>query len=527
MIVVIGSGPAGVASATALVEQGLDVAMIDGGVQLEPERRALVEEVAARPREDWPAATLAELRRQMPVELGGVQLKFKYGSDFPYRDVARIQPFENRGVATHPTLARGGFSTVWGAAVLPYMDEDIRDWPISTADLAPHYEAVSSMICLSAFHDDLQTFLPLYCEEPRPLAASAQAAALMRDLECSRESLRRSGFHFGYSRLAVRAHSNAHGPGCVYCGLCLYGCPYELIYDASATLEQLQRSGNFSYLGDTVVERLEESNGGVRISARSRTSGEPLEFSASRVYVGCGVVSTTRLLLASLDAFDRPLMMKDSQYFLLPWLRWPAAPDPQQEALHTLAQVFIELRHGAVTENTVHLQVYTYNEFYRDLFHRLLGPATPLLRGPIRAALGRMLLIQGYLHSDVSPSISATLCRDGGQAKLVLEKRPNPETKRVLRRVGRRLLGRLLDFKAIPAWPMLKIAPPGRGFHSGGTFPMREAPSEFECDRLGRPTGFSRIHVVDSTTFPSIPATAITLSVMANAHRIASAHDET
>ena len=507
MIFVIGSGPAGVASATALLDRGLEVTMLDGGIDLEPDRRALVEEVAAQPRDDWSAANIRELRRQMPVELGGVQLKFKYGSDYPYRDVDRLVPFENRGVATHPTLALGGFSTVWGASALPYIDEDIADWPISAADLAPHYEAVSAMIGLSAFRDGLQDLLPLYGQENPPLAESAQAAALLRDLERSRESLRRSGFHFGHSRLAARSHSDARGPGCVYCGLCLFGCPYALIYDASATIDGLRRRDGFHYVGDTVVERLEETKEGVRISARTRMQGEPVEFSASRVYVGCGVVSTTRLLLASLDAFDRPLLMKDSQYFLLPWLRWSAVSDPQQEALHTLAQIFIELRDTAVTESTVHLQVYSYNELYRDLFDRLLGPAASLLRRPVQSALSRMLLIQGYLHSDVSPGISATLRNDGERPRLVLEDRPNPATKPVLRRLVRKLLGRLLDFKALPLFPMLQVALPGRGFHSGGTFPMRESPGEFECDRLGRPRGLSRIHVVDSTIFSSVPAT--------------------
>ena len=84
-----------------------------------------------------------------------------------------------------------------------------------------------------------------------------------------------------------------------------------------------------------------------------------------------------------------------------------------------------------------------------------------------------------------------------------------------------------LYYANLSSWPALQIAPPGRGFHSGGSFPMRAEPGEFECDRLGRPHGFMRVHVVDSTVFPSIPATTITLSVMANAHRIASAHRET
>jgi choline dehydrogenase-like flavoprotein len=51
---------------------------------------------------------------------------------------------------------------------------------------------------------------------------------------------------------------------------------------------------------------------------------------------------------------------------------------------------------------------------------------------------------------------------------------------------------------------------------------MRTSPGRFESDRYGRPSGFERVHAVDSTVFPSIPATTITLSVMANAHRIGS-----
>jgi choline dehydrogenase-like flavoprotein len=76
--------------------------------------------------------------------------------------------------------------------------------------------------------------------------------------------------------------------------------------------------------------------------------------------------------------------------------------------------------------------------------------------------------------------------------------------------------------QAIPVPPALRVGAPGRSFHAGGTFPMRQNPGRFEVDLLGRPTGFSRIHLVDASVFPSLPATTITLSVMANAHRIGS-----
>ena len=72
----------------------------------------------------------------------------------------------------------------------------------------------------------------------------------------------------------------------------------------------------------------------------------------------------------------------------------------------------------------------------------------------------------------------------------------------------------------VPLLPMLKIAEPGRSFHTGGSFPMATQPRGFQTDLLGRLPGWKHTHAVDATVFPSIPATTITLSVMANAHRI-------
>ncbi len=520
MIVVIGSGPAGVAAARALADAGRRVTLVDAGVRLEPEREALVQRLRGSAPDTWRAEVLTELRRQRPVELGGVPLKYAFGSDFPYQDVERFLPFENRGSATRSTLARGGFSTVWGAAVLPYLEEDLRDWPISRTDLEPHYRAVTGIMPIAGRDDDLSADFPLYTEGD-PLRASAQGRALLDDLEAARERLHRGGFSFGAARLGARASAGAAGPGCVYCGLCMSGCPYGLIYDSSATLEELVTEGAVAYRGGIVVERLEETGRGVTIRGSTREGEEPVRIEADRVYVACGVVATTRLLLVSLDALDRPVEMKDSQYFLLPWLRWRGVASPGREALHTMSQAFVELRDAAVAERNVHLQVYGYSDLFAALFDRLLGPLARPAAPLVDRLRARLLVVQGYLHSDESPSIRMTLRPAPGRPVMELEEIPNPATRPILRRVVRRVLRHSLDFRALPLWPALQIAPAGRGFHSGGSFPMREQPGELECDVLGRPTGFSRVHVVDATTFPTIPATTITLSVMANAHRIA------
>ena len=68
----------------------------------------------------------------------------------------------------------------------------------------------------------------------------------------------------------------------------------------------------------------------------------------------------------------------------------------------------------------------------------------------------------------------------------------------------------------------LKISKYGRGYHSGGTFPMKNNPMKIgETDIFGRPYKFNNVHIVDSSTFPSIPQGPIVLSIMSNAYRIA------
>jgi hypothetical protein len=238
------------------------------------------------------------------------------------------------------------------------------------------------------------------------------------------------------------------------------------------------------------------------------------------------VLSTSRVLLESMEAYDTPLAMRDSQFFVLPMLRYRGIEGVSREDLYTLPQVFLELLDPAVTAHTIHLQVYGYNDFFVDAIKGLLGPLA-LAAGPLLGGiLGRLMVIQGYLHSDVSSAITTTLRVGAGGPTLVLEAAPNGATRRVIGSVVKSLFRHRTAFKAIPLSPLLRICEAGRGAHSGGTFPMRVNPRRFESDCWGRPYGFERVHAVDATVFPSIPAGPITFTVVANAHRIATEYPD-
>lgn len=524
MIYVVGSGPAGVSCAMALLQQGVQVTLLDAGLELDPERSDQLVRLQGLGPDKWQSSDLAFLKEGTTADGGGIPLKYAYGSDFPYRDPGVDWRLETDGVETRPSFAKGGLSTVWGASILPYRAHDIHDWPVGEHELECHYRAVLEFMPLAGCRDLLEQFFPLHSEHPQTLKLSSQAYDFLEDLGAATEELKRDGILYGASRLAMWAQSNHHHSGCCYCGQCLYGCPYGLIYNSSQTLDALREHPNFTYRKNVLVDRLVENGEKVTLLAHDVNTRDRLQLHGSRVFLACGVLATTKILLESLEAFDQVLILQDSCYFLLPLLRFRATLGVSRERLHTLAQVFLEILDSQVCDQTVHLQVYAYNELYSVALKKLFGPAFRLLRVPAKMLLDRLLLIQGYLPSAYSPSIRTVLCKDprSGLVSLHLSPVVNERTAPALKRVVRKLTRSYKHLRAIPIGAMLRRGKPGRSFHTGGTFPMQASPGQFQSDRYGRPYGFKRVHAVDSTIFPSIPATTITLSVMANAHRIGS-----
>jgi choline dehydrogenase-like flavoprotein len=191
-----------------------------------------------------------------------------------------------------------------------------------------------------------------------------------------------------------------------------------------------------------------------------------------------------------------------------------SAGDPVRENLHTLAQVFLEIRDRTISEHGIHLQLYTYNPLFRDKLRSVFGWA-PML--------SRFAAIQGYLHSSDADAISGRAVTDRvtGRMKVYLHGRTGARAAETIRKVRAKLRrhGRQLGFVPLPG--TLRIGSPGDGNHIGGTFPMAAAPKGHATDTLGRLPGYSRLHIVDASVLPTLAATTLTFTAMANARRIA------
>jgi choline dehydrogenase-like flavoprotein len=511
-----------VACAKALLDAGRRVRMLDAGLTLEPDRAGLVEKLKRSRPEQWTPADVAAFQAGMNPDVGGVPLKLVYGSDFAYREADEQLGVHYDNVGLRPSLAKGGLSNVWGAAMMPFVDGDLDEWPFKLAALAPHYAAVLQLTGLAACRDHLEALFPLHTKGFTELRPSGQSQRVLESMERNQEALARAGIRFGRSRVAVRGNLPPTDGGCVYCRLCMYGCPYGYIYTSADSVAELLNNPNFSYQPGVIIDEVRESSQGAEVLGYDQVTRQPMAWQGSRVFLAAGTIATTRILLRSLAAYEQTVWLKDSQYFLLPLVLFRKVRGATRESLHALCQLFLEISDPRRRDTSAHVQIYSNNDLISQAVAKTFGPLQRPLGFLVRDLQERLLVAQGFIHSQHSSRIAVCLKKDKvtGQERLELRAELNPSARAHVRKLVFKLCKHARHLGVMPLPVMLKVAEPGRSFHSGGSFPMSASPRGFQTDLLGRPPGWKRIHAVDATVFPSIPATTITFSAMANAHRI-------
>jgi ferredoxin len=519
MIYIIGSGLSAVAAATALVQRGVRPIILDAGITPCLEAQDLKARLSATMPDSWNPEDLFRFRRTGPAAVNGIPRKLRFASDFAFEEVKYAAPLDVIRASVHRSFAAGGFSNVWGAVIQPLEIRDMRGWPISPMDMTQHYAAVHNLMRDAACGPPALGGNQSEAADDQ-LIPSSQARAFHADLESARERLGRNGIRFDYPSLAVLAADRDGRKGCLYCGQCVYGCPYDSIYTAPITLDRLIREGRVDYQPGIVIDRLSHSDGRVLIEGRSARDGSSCQFRGRAVFVAAGLLETARIVLTSMKHYNRPIPVKHSEIFTLPLVRYRASYDIFQERLHSLCQIVLEVEDSRICSDYVRLQLYGYNDLYSQMLEQKTGGLAPFLRPAMRAMAARLFIAFGYLHSDVSSGISMTLFH-ANRPGLLVAGIPNPRASQIGRAISRKLFRNRDSLKAIPLGFQLRLDLPGGGYHSGASFPMRRTPGDLETDEWGSLPSLRCVHIVDASVLPLVPALPVAFTVMANAHRIA------
>ena len=241
----------------------------------------------------------------------------------------------------------------------------------------------------------------------------------------------------------------------------------------------------------------------------------------SKVILASGAPSSTRIILSTLGLVQKKVTLKSSDQYYLPLFSISGNPRIDYEQKHTMCQSYWVLQNPSVHDYLVHFSVYTHNDLYEKAIKSICGSSYKYLELISKIPLARLHFMFCYLHSDDSGWLEACLENDASQTFTVSGVK-NSKSKQIFSRVRKTLkkAGPSTGLFPVPFYSGEKL--PGAGNHFGGSFPMKKYPEGLQTDIYGRIPGLDRIHLVDSSVFPSITATTITLSIMANAHRIAS-----
>ena len=521
-VLIIGSGPAAAGAALAFSQrEDVAVTVIDIGLRLDVESQRVVERLASSEPARWEPSLVERVSAQ-PVNSGtrGVPEKRSYGSDYPFRNIGQLDGLTADQDATTSLVsaAYGGYSNVWGAQFMPFTTSAFDSWPFDASVMRPHYEAVLDEVPYAAEVDDLAENFPLmHRADPLP-PLSDRSHRVLNAYDRHRSAMNAKGITMGKARLAFRARD------CVRCRLCMTGCPYGLIYSASHTFDALQRSGRVALYHGLMALKISEGAASASVVAQELATGRIHRFEADRIFVACGVLATTRLVASSLNLFDVDLPILESQQFMLPMLSLRASADPRQGPDFTLNQFNMLMAPDGDSADIAQLHFYTFNPSFIESLPSLLR-GDRMEKAQVQL-LRRLSVTLGYLPSWRSPRLLVRIRQSSGNRGLPdmhISRGSAPHGRnQMLRSVVARLArsGPLLDL--YPVLPMMRLAAGGKSYHLGGSFPhsaARSAGTTSDC--LGRVAPWQRVHIIDASVFPTVPAMTFTLTIMANAHRIA------
>ena len=512
-VIVVGSGPAGTSAAHELVSAGRRVTLIDAGGPVDRTRAGNLTDASSsagvRPRRSM--NTSPKLRSPDVAWM--------------FEDFARAYDVQTDNFELIGSLAHGGLSNAWGAGVAEWTNE-LDDWPVEARSTRDWYRAISNRIGVSGPDDDELTphVSPTMSLQP-PVAVGSPANLLVGAAARRR---RDASLLIGGVRHAVLTKPIGARQACDSTGTCMTGCPVRAIYTSQMDLETLGSRDSFELRSHTTVVRIGQE--GRRPFVEVVLEGtEVHRLFATRVLVAAGPPASTALALAMIGAQDSGAPIQST-----PVMAWALLP--LTGGLPARFAGGFSMGQGMHLGWPSHEPFFANESVYGGFFNAGALPVSEMMdRLPrVLATIGspvltrlweRLVLATAFLPGRFSRNRIrvATIERSSPPAIRI-----SGETGAEARRAYASLKGFYRSRFARVGWLLVpgsvQLAPVGSDVHYGASLPMTDLATRptLSTDPMGRLALADRIHFVDGSILPTLPGKPHTLTVMANASRIAS-----
>lgn len=518
-VIVVGSGAAGTWAAWQASREGLTVLVLDVGLRPSDEPALRGRLLDLRRSDAQQAEYLIGPAFESLHNVAGDYQSPKLNSPrfrFVTEGSAVLGPLRSEGFSAVQSFAKGGLANAWGAGVYRFTSHELRRFPLPPGCLEPFYDELTRALGIAGAEDDLAEHFGSVRDLQPPLRLDGLASHLLSNYERRRERFRAEGFTIGRPRLAVLSQPLGDRGACAYDNLAFWEPRLDYVYVPSLTLDPLIAEKRVQYRDRRLVVRFREAEGQVEVLARDTAGGPDETYRAKRLILAAGALNSGRLVLRSHDDFETVLPLLDNQPSMVPFIHPRFVGQPPDVSSHGLGHLNIVYRPRDGLD-CVQGTYYTYSS--------LLGSEVimdfPL---PVRGAVAacRYLLpafsVVTFFYPDEPRE--GNFLRLGPDGSLLVRYRqpvrPGEAERRLIRLMAR---GGFLSHPAL-----IKVPVPGNGIHYAGTLPMqRERVLKHSTDPSGRLHGSHAVYVADGSVFPSLPAKNHTLTLMANAMRVARA----
>jgi hypothetical protein len=286
-------------------------------------------------------------------------------------------------------------------------------------------------------------------------------------------------------------------------------------------VEDLARRPRFRLMLGTLVRSFRCSESEVAVDAVDAYTGESCPLRARRLLLCAGAINSARIALHALGLHDVAVPILCNPYVYVPCIALRMLGRAAVERRHSLSQLTALYAPPEDPEDVVSAQLYAYRSLL--LFKLVKEMPLPAWAGlQVARLVVNALCIVGVHHSD-SPHSGKTMQvrRSEGSSMPMVQFEHAPDDEETRRRQRReRELSRLL--RRLSLFPYARIDPgAASSVHYAGTLPMMDRRAPFSTHPDGRLCGAPRVYVGDSATWRHLPAKGLTLTIMANALRIA------
>lgn len=517
-LIIVGSGPAGVGAALGAIGHHIKPLVLDVGN--EPRHHDPVNENFYDYRKCNSVHDLMMGERHEGIYniLNRTSMSPKLTSpmmQYVIEGAEELSPLKEDGFKAVQSFAKGGLASAWGAGLFRYNERELECMPVSAAELEPYYDTLTREIGIIGKADDLTPYFGTDRDLMEPLKFSRKSGKLYRRYLKKRNKLNKKGIYMGFPRLGVLSsdHNGRSAEG-RYNNTDSWLPKLPHVYNPAFTMERLVKEGAVDYRRRVLVKSWKRDSDGIVVLAKDLESGNDVSFRTKKLVLGAGAINSTKIVLASREDYATKLRLVDNPLVQVP-LIFPEFIGSKLETeafgMGHVSAVFDLRERGLLLQGGI---LELTSPARSAFFEQFPFSARNNMR-LIRMAANAVLVMFLFFPSSKENSASIGLNKEG---LLEITCPPYSLDKKAISMVA----NGFLKLGVMASSLFTTYSKPGYGIHYAGSLPMKEEPNgDYETDRFGQLAGEPGVHIVDGAVLPDIAAKNLSLTIMANAMRIA------